>query len=1079
MISKSVAWCAGHATIVVVLASLALIGGEIARRSLPRDVIPDLADPQICVVGDWMGHPAPEVANAVTDVLTRALDGIPGATVRGSSMSGMAYVTVVFGSLAAVANGRQAIVERIDRLRSVLPANLRIQVGRDVSSAGWVYQYALVDRTYTEDALSPATLRRLQETVLRPAIAAIPGVAEVALVGGTTPEVLVETRADHLRAQGLAFTDVLSAVKSFLGANHLASVAELAQVPVAGPNTDAKPARLIDLGRVRIAEDMRTGIADLDGTREAVGGIVLAERGADAVALVDGIERAISQVRSKLPARAEVVTVYDRTDLAGRVGSTMVRALAEEVAVVVLVLLIFLLHGRSAMIPMFTLAAVLALTFAAMAAFRLSATIMSLGGIGIALGLAVDADVVALEACHRRIEGRHALDGRSRRKALVAAAGTFAPAIVTSLVITMVAFLPVLAFAGETGRLLRPLALTKTFVIASTAAVALTLGPALRELLLRGNVKPEFDNRLTRNLTRLYGPLVRFALSRPALTLATAGLAFASCLPLLTRLGGEFLPRISEGDLLYMPTTLPGISAEQAAAQMRRQEIAIRAFPEVETVFAKIGRADTATDPAPLSMVEMTIRLSPPSRWPRIPRSRWYSGWASPAVRTLLGVAWPETSPETVSELVERLDQATRLPGWSNAWTGPVRGRMDMMSTGIRTPVGIRIVGADPERLSAIGAALRSMAMRVPGARGAQFESLGGEAWLQYEPDPTAEARYGVDPALVTSAAELLITGGQIGETWVDGKPLRVRISPDLSVRGIADQLRDATVRARAPAAAQAVPLGLLGRTTYVMHPSMVRSERGELVGYVYIDTTADTDPVGYVERAQVELEHAMKSGEVTLRAGERIEWIGQYSLFEAGGRRLWWIVPIMALSMTGLLILLFRSVVEAVIVLATVPFALVGSIWTLFVLGYSLSAPVWVGLFSAVGLAMQTGVVMVVYIDESFHRRVREGRVTSREDIVDAHAEGTIKRLRPKVMTVTTMGAGLLPLLWANGAGSEVLRRVAAPMLGGLATSAFLTLEILPVLYTLWRFRQLAVAQRMGVSMKDVVGTVPPWARQ
>jgi Cu(I)/Ag(I) efflux system membrane protein CusA/SilA len=555
----------------------------------------------------------------------------------------------------------------------------------------------------------------------------------------------------------------------------------------------------------------------------------------------------------------------------------------------------------------------------------------------------------------------------------------------------------------------------------------------------------------------------------------------------MSRLGGEFLPRIDEGDLLFMPTTLPGTSGELAGTQLFQQDRALRGFAEISAIFGKIGRADTATDPAPYSMAETTIRLRPRSEWPKVAQTRWYSGWAPQGLRRVLGLVWPDRTRETQAELVAKLDRATRLPGWINAWTAPARGRMDMMATGVRTPVGIRVVAADASRLDALGTLVRAVVTRVPGTRSAVFESLGGEPWLNFEADPAALARFKVDPALARSTADLLVTGGQIGDVERDGRRMRVRIAPDVNMpamkpdteplRGPADQLRGASVRASD--GGPPVPLALLGRVGYVTKPAMLRTERGENVAYVYVDLQDGTDLLRYVERARSEVDQAIAKNEVRLEPGERIEWTGQYDLLAAGQRRLRWIVPIVAISMVVLLFLQFRSLTEALIVLISVPFALVGSFWTLFLLGYSLSAPVWVGLLSAVGLAMQTGVVMVVYIDAAFHRRLREGLIRTREDIVAAHAEGTVQRLRPKIMTITTMAAGLLPLLWSQGAGSDVMKRVAAPMIGGLATSAFLTLEVLPVLYTIWRYQQLRWAQRAGTPLATIVGAPPSWARR
>lgn len=1105
MIGRTAGGCARHSGLVLAAAAAVAIGGEWARRSLSRDAIPDLSDPQVGLVVDWMGHPASEVAAAVTQPLTDALRSTPGATaVRGASMSGMAYVETVFASPADLEAGRREILHRAADVRSRLPTTLRLQVGPPASATGWIYQYALAGSS----RLPVPVGRRLQDELLRPALEAVPGVAEVASVGGTSQQVLVETSADLLRARGLAFSDLVAAVRGVHGNPDTRSIETLPLAPPGGPSAGprsqlANPGlRIGDVAHAAIAADMPTGLADLGG-REAVGGIVIARRGADPKAVIEGVERALEALRPRLPPNVEIATVYSRRDLADRVERTLLQALAEEIGVVALVILAFLLHPRSALGPLATLPLVVLLTFAGMRLLGIPATIMSLGGIGIALGMAVDADVVALEACHRRLErlgpGATALE---RRAALISAAGAVVPAILTSLLITALSFLPVFAFTGETGRLLRPLAAAKTLVIAAAALVAVTVAPALRERLVRGRIVPEFDNPLTKRLVQVYRPFVQFALSRPRLTLATAALAVASCLPLLSRLGGEFLPRVDEGDLLFMPTTLPGVSAGDAAVQLGRMDQALSRFPEVALAFGKVGRADTATDPAPLSMAEAVVRLRPRSEWPKVRRARWYSDWAPAPLRRALGLVWPEETIETPAELIEKLDEAARMPGWASAWTGPARARMDMMSAGgVRTPVGIRIAAASPARLDAVGAALQRWVTRLPGTRSAVFESLGGEPRLTLDLDPAALTLHQVDPALALSTAELVVSGGQVGElrwdgppvtawrpkrfivghgggyhgqteVWPSKEPYRLRVAAEMGMRRPdADLLREVTVRSRA---GQPVPLALLGRPRYETVPAAIRTENGEMVAYVYADLQAGIDLSSYVQRAQRDLSRALRDGEIRLAGGERIEWTGQYRLMAAGERRLRWIAPLVALSTLGLLLWQFRSLTQALIVLLSVPFALVGSFWTLFLLRYPLSAPVWVGLLSTVGLAMQTGVVMVVYIDEAFQRRVREGRLRSRDDIIAAHAEGTVRRLRPKLMTVATMAVGLLPLLWAEGAGAEIMRRVAAPMLGGLVTSAFLTLEVLPVLYTIWRSHQLRRAQRTAEPLEAIVGSAP-----
>jgi Cu(I)/Ag(I) efflux system membrane protein CusA/SilA len=1075
MIGRWVAWSARHPWLVFVAALLLATAGGVAGRALSREVVPDLSDPQIAIVATWMGHPTVDVEASVTQVLTRALDGLPGSTAaRGVSMSGMAHVEVLFESSSALEAGRRAIVERVAAARKALPPAVRLEVGPAVSSTSWVFQYALIDRSQRSTALS---LRRWQDTVLRPALAALPGVAEVASVGGGVRQVRITIEPMPLANAGLAFTDVADAVRQALEPPG-ASLETLRNVALSPPG--GAPLRLGDVANVLLDDEMPNGVADLDGTSAAVGGIVLARKDASLLSLVGEVKRTLTAAASSLPPHVEIATVYDRTELAHRVDHTLVAALGEEVAAAVAVILVFLLHGRSALVPLVTLPVVVLLTFGGMWIFGIPATIVSLGGIGIALGMAVDADVVALEVCHRRIE---ALDrtasGERRGRELLAAARSLAPAVTTSLVLTAVAFIPVFAFTGETGRLLRPLAATKTLVVVSAALVSLTLAPALRDRLLRGRVTPEFDNPLTAALVRAYRPFVEFALARPAFTIATAAIAVASCLPLLARIGGEFLPQIDEGDLLFMPTTGPGVPPGQAAAELRRQDQTIAAFPQVRTVFGKVGRADTATDPAPFSMAETIVRLKPQSAWPTMARTRWYSRWAPRALARVLAWAWPERTAETPSELADSLDRAARRAGWTNAWTAPARARMEMMSTGIRTPVGVRVVASDPARLEAIGTALRSLAMGVQGARSAVFESLGGETQLRFAADPMALAEHDVDPGLVQSTADLVLSGGHIGDILYEGVPIRVRVGlGGPGIRGQADTLRDITVRSAGVLRGQPVALALLGRAVYERAPVMIRTENRERVAYVYVDLSEGVDPVRYVESARRALEAAVAANRLHLRAGERIEWAGQHLLFEAGARRLRWIGAIVVLSMLGLLAVQFGSVTEALIVSLSVPFALVGSVWTLFLLGYPLSAPVWVGLLSVVGLATQTGVVMIVYIDESFYARVREGRILSRADIVFAHADGTVKRLRPKIMTIAAMGAALLPLLWSDGAGAEVMKRVAAPMIGGVVTSAFLTLEVLPVIYTMWRFRQLRQAQRAGVSIETVAGTMPGWRR-
>jgi Cu(I)/Ag(I) efflux system membrane protein CusA/SilA len=1081
-IARLIAYCARHPRVLLLGGGLAALGGVLAHRSLPRDVIPDLSDPQVVLVADWMGHPATEVAARVTEVVTGALAGVPGSTaVRGTSMAGMAYVDVVFDSVSALAAGRAEMARRVAALRPRLPVAARVEVGPAASATGWVFQYALMP---TKSQAMPMLetqqmgeggplrpLREFQDQVLRPALSAVPGVAEVASLGGEPDELLVETTAEQLHAVGAAVSDVQAMLSSALAAHPDATVDDVTQAigrdPVLAKVTSAS-----------LAPAMPTGVADVDGLQQIVVGTVIARRDADPAAVIAGAKRVIDGVRDRLPTGARLGVLYDRSELTGRVESTLLRALAEEVAMVVLVILLFLLHARSALVPMASLPLVILLAFAGMRFFGVPGTVMSFGGIAIALGLAVDAELVALEACHRWLEpepGTFVRPG-DRRRRIVAAASSFAPAILTSLLIAALAFLPVFAFGGETGRLLRPLAATKTLVVLAGALVTLTFTPALRDRLFRGGrIVPEARNPLTRALVRVYRPFVEFALARPGLTLATAALAALSCLPVIPRLGSEFLPRIDEGELLYMPTTAPGLSDADAPSELSEQDRDIAAHPAVANVYGKIGRAETATDPAPFSMAETVVRLKPRAEWPKVAHRRWYSGWAPAPLKRLLGRVWPERAPMTTAELIDSLDQKTRRVGWTNAWTGPVRARIDMMATGVRTPVGIRIVARDPGRLNALGRVVAGAVRAVPGARSAVYEDQGGETRLTFELDPAALAHYDVDAKKAQAVADVVLMGGRVGDVR-SSQGVRTFVHLSLDATWLSkppeDLLREATVRAGRDGKGQAVPLGLLGRPKHEVVPAMLHAEGGELAGYVYVDldegSRAGADLEGYVARARAAVDRALGAGR--LLPGERIEWTGQYQMLSAGRRRLRLIAPLVALAMLGLLYLQFRNLTEALIVLVSVPFALVGSFWTLYLLDYKLSAPVWVGLLSVVGLAMQTGVLMVIYIDDAFHRRVREGTLRTRDDIVAAHAEGTVRRLRPKIMTITTMAAGLLPLLWAQGSGSEIMKRVAAPMVGGLVTSAFLTLEVIPVLYTIWRSRQLAVAARRTRPVQPLV---------
>ena len=904
--------------------------------------------------------------------------------------------------------------------------------------------------------------------MLRPALVGIPGVAEVATLGGEREEVVVQTTDAELRAAGAAFSDVATALRARLGR---------APRPTAPHDLEHDPV-LARLTRVSVQPAMSGGAADVNGVWPIVVGIVIAKRGADPTAVIARVKQVIESHRKEMPQMARLGVLYDRSELAGRVEKTLVRAVAEEVAVVALVVLMFLLHWRSALVPMLTLPLVVLLTFAAMRLFGIPATVMSLGGIAIALGMAVDAELVALEACHRRLEtdrsGWSPDVSAWRRRRLVAAAGAFAPAILTSLVIAALAFIPVFAFGGETGRLLRPLALTKTLVILLAAVVTLTVAPALRDRLLRGRIVPELGNPLTRALVRAYRPFVHFALRAPALTLVTAGLAALSCLPIVSRLGSEFLPRLDEGDLLYMPTTAPGLSHDDAPFELATQDRLIAKHPGVDAVYGKIGRAETATDPAPLSMAETTIRLKPRSEWPRVERHRWYSGWAPRPLERVLGLVWPESRPMTTAELIDSLDKHGARPGLDE--------RLDGAGAGPHRHDGDR--RADPGRASAWSPARRRgwtrwhrrcrprwRACRGRAAR--SYEGLGGETRARFEldrgcaraPSTSIPRRRAPSPTWCCRAA-----------TWASwpspetpdagARPMRVRLS--LSAPWLVEATAGSGPRRDGPRRPQRAT-GSRCRWRCSVAPCGRRCPRRCAPSAVSCPVTStSTSPTGPTStatstRARRDVEAAV-GPTLQAAAGERLEWTGQYKLLTAGQRRLQLIVPMVALLMLGLLFFQFRSLTEALhragvgpvrarrqlldAVPARLPPVARPSGWGCCRWSAWRCRPGW--SWSSTSTTRSSAACA-------------RASCAAATDIVAAHAEGTVQRLRPKLMTIVTMAAALMPLLWAQGAGSEIMKRVAAPMVGGLVTSAFLTLEVIPVLYTIWRTRQLAAGRGFG----------------
>lgn len=1085
MIGKLIDISARHRFLVLLVYLVLGAIAVFAVRRVPLDAIPDLSDPQVIVFSEWPGRSPTLIEDQVTYPISSSLVAAPRVSaVRGYSMLGMSFVHVLFEEGTDVYWARSRVLEYLSSIQARLPATVTPSLGPDASGVGWVYEYALVDQSGRHDL---SELRTLQDNSIRFALESVPGVAQVASVGGYERQFQVELDPERLRAYGLTFTQVADAVRrssaevggrvlemagreyAIRGRGYLGKPAELEQVSV-GVGPLGAPVRVGDIGSVRIGADIRRGLVELDGKGETVGAIVIARHGENALGVIQRVKERVAALERSLPEGVKLIPTYDRSGLIERAIATLTHTLKEEMLVVSLVILLFLLHVPSALLPIVSLPLAVALAFIPMYLFEIPATIMSLGGIAIAVGATVDAEIVMIEACHKRLEGAPpGMSAKQRALLLASAAKEVTPAIFFSLLIIAVSFLPVFGLNGQAGRLFRPLAYTKTFVMLSAALLSITLAPALRDLLLRGKVRSEQQHPVSRAIRYVYEPFVHIALRRPLTTLAIGAFAMLSAIPLALRLKSEFMPALDEGDLLYMPTTLPGISIEEAKRQLILQDQRLAAFPEVERVFGKVGRAETATDPAPLSMVETVIRLRPSHSWPKVQVPRFYSEHAPAWLRGALNRVWPERRVETRDELVAKLNAALALPGWTNAWTMPIKTRIDMLTTGVRTPVGIKVLGPNLAAIERVGAQVERAIARVPGTRSVLYERSLGGTYVDIVPRREALSRYGLTVADVQDLVEGAIGGESVGFT-VEGRSrfgINVRFQQDF--RADANALGALYVRG-ATAAGPPVRLSELCDVQVVSGPPMLRSEAGRLAGYVYVDVLPSRDLDSYVNDAKAALAEGERSGQIQ-RSGVELVWTGEYELYQQMRERMQLLVPL-ALSLVMLLLYFqFKNITEVAIVLLSIPFALVGSVWLLYLLDYRMSAAVWVGLIALVGLAAQTGVVMIVYIDQAFFRRVRADRIHSLEDIIEAHSEGTVQRVRPKLMTVGTMLIGLLPLMWATGSGADVMKRIAAPLVGGLLSSAFLTLELIPVVYTYWRYAQLKRAQQSGRPLAVVCG--------
>ena len=1028
MIPRLIAWCASNRWVTLLLVAGLTGVGVWALRTTPLDAVPDLSEVQVIVFSDWEGRSPDLVEDQVTYPLVTTLLGTPRVTsVRGQSMFGSSFVNVIFEEGTDLYWARSRVLEYLSTAAAKLPEGVIPRIGPDATGVGWVFEYALVDRTGRNDLTE---LQSLQDWHLRYALQALPGVAEVASIGGFGKEYQVDLDPNRLAAFGISLAQVMDAVRRsnndvggrvleisgtehfVRGRGYVKRVADLENVVL--DSREGTPIRIRDVGVVQLGPSERRGIAELDGQGQTVGGVVVMRSGENALDVIARVKARLQELQPSLPRGVEIVPTYDRSELIQASIHTLRRTLVEELLVVALVIAVFLLHVRSTLVPVLVLPVAVLLAFIPMRWMGLGANIMSLGGIAIAIGAMVDAAIIVVENIHKHLE-RWEQAGRpgERASVVITALQEVGRPIFFSLLVITLAFLPVFTLSGTEGRLFKPLAWTKTFSMGFAALLSVTLVPAVAALLIRGRIRSEDENPVSRFLVRAYDPICRFALRFRWPVILSAGLLVVLTIPVVGRLGSEFMPPLNEGTLLYMPTAVPGISDTSAGDVLQRQDELLRSFPEVERVFGKAGRFDSPTDPAPLEMFETVVTLKPKSAWPA-------------------GMDW--------DTLVSRLNQAAQFTGMPNVWWMPIQTRTEMLATGVRSPLGIQVLGPDLESIELAATRVEAALQRVPGTRSAFAERIGGGHYLDFDIDRDAASRYGLRVGDVEDAIETAIGGARVTQT-IEGRerfPVRVRYARDF--RSSVDELRRVLVAA--PSGAQ-IPLGQLSEVRFRTGPAMLRDEGGRLYSYVFADT--DRPIADYVADARNAVARS-----VELPAGTRLEWAGQYRYLERARDRLKLVVPLTLLVIFLLLLWNSRSWVEALLVMLAVPFSLVGAFWLLYLLGYNLSVAVWVGIIALAGLDAETGIVMLLYLDLAW----RQHRPRTREEAFAAIRAGAVQRIRPKMMTVVTILVGLLPILWSQGTGADVMKRIAAPMVGGVVTSAALELLVYPALYAVWKAR-------------------------
>jgi Cu(I)/Ag(I) efflux system membrane protein CusA/SilA len=1079
MINKIIEFSANNRTLVFLLVAIATFTGYWCMKNVPLDALPDLSDTQVIIYSRWDRSPD-IMEDQVTYPIVTAMLGAPKVKdIRGFSDFGYSYVYIIFEDGTDIYWARSRVLEYLSKITPVLPEGVRTEIGPDATAVGWVFQYALVD---TSGKHSLADLRSYQDWYLRYYLQSVPGVAEVAPIGGFVRQYQVSVDPNKLAGYGISAQMVMEKIRQnnndvggrlvefsqreymVRGRGYAKTPQDIEKIAVMTNPETGTPVRIGDIGTVTLGPDIRRGVADLDGKGDAVGGIVIMRSGENALHVIDRVKNKIKQIEPTLPEGVKIITTYDRADLIDRSIETLKGTLIEELLIVSLVILIFLWHIPSAVIPIFTIPIAVIIAFIPMYGMRITSNIMSLGGIAVAIGAMVDASIVVVEQTHKKLEhwedsGRK---GDPHRVIIDAVKEVGGPSFFALLVIAA-SFIPVFTLEAQEGRLFKPLAFTKNFSMIIAAILAITLDPAMRLFFTRvktfnfsprwlakaangilvGKIHSEENHPISRPLMKMYRPAVEFVLRHRWGVVVTALAIVLLSIPVYFRLGSEFMPPLQEGTVLYMPTTLPGISITEASRLLQVQDQIIKKFPEVERVYGKAGRAETSTDPAPLSMMETLVVLKPETEWRKV--DTWYSNWAPNFLKKVFRRFWPDHI--SYDDLIAEMDHSLQFPGVTNAWTMPIKARIDMLTTGIRTPVGIKIYGSDLHKIEDIGLQIESALKEVNGTRSVYAERTAGGYFLDFKLDRDQLARYGLS---IEDAESFLMTaiGGERITTTIEGReryPVNLRYARDF--RSSIDRLQRALLTT--PSGAQ-IPMAQVSQLELLSGPAMIRDENGLLNGYVYVDV-AGRDIGTYVKEAKRAV------SKIKLPVGYSLAWSGQFENMQRVREKLMIVVPLTLFIIIMLLYFNTKSFTKTMIILLALPFSAVGAVWLLYFLDYNVSIGVWVGLIALMGVDAETAVFMLLYLDLSFEDFRKRGKMNTQEDLKEAIEYGAVKRLRPKFMTVTVMFMGLLPILWSTGAGSDVMKRIAAPMIGGIFTSFLMELLVYPAIYAIWHCRSVA----------------------